>query len=143
MAFPDLNREYALQNKATGFYLMGRWLPEPEAAHTVFAAGDPESYWASKRWVLRESADQGLYQLVSSGGDGSGLVLDSNAERQVYILGNNGESYQKWRMIDGGEGYWCLHNLATGYALDSNADRDVYTHDPNDGAYRRWKFIAV
>jgi hypothetical protein len=144
MDMPALGRFYVLQNKATGFFLSGNVAIGLAPAHTVWATGDSNP----RRWQFMESADEGFFNLLADGltavdrhGPGS-YVLDSNEERQVYLMFRNFGSYQKWRMIDGGEGYWCLHNLATGFALDSNLDMDVYTQRPNDGAFQRWKFIG-
>jgi hypothetical protein len=87
-----------------------------------------------------EATDSGAFRFVHFN---SGRVLDSNAERQVYIMNWNNGSFQKWLIHDDAEGYVWIQNLATGYALDSNLDEDVYTMRPNDGAFQRWRFIPV
>lgn len=66
----------------------------------------------------------------------TGFCLDSNARRQVYTLGCNGGSYQKW--VATGTKIVTLKNLATGFCLDSNARRQVYTLRCNGGSYQKW-----
>jgi Ricin-type beta-trefoil lectin domain-like len=138
MDIPPLGRTYVLRNKATGLALTGQ--NHDELAHTVMAdePGSPPA--RNKRWRLEESADRGFYRLVH---EETGKVLDSNTERQVYLMTPNDGSYQKWRMEDGGEGYWWLKNLSTGFALDNNLEHDVYTMEPNSGAFQRWAFVPV
>jgi hypothetical protein len=68
-------------------------------------------------------------------------ALDSNAERQVYVVEQNGGAYQKWRFIQEDD-YWLLINLATGFALDGTTT-DIYTMGPNDGSYQRWRLIQL
>lgn len=72
----------------------------------------------------------------------TGFCLDSNAARQVYTLGCNGGSYQKWTVKVVGSNR-ILKNLATGYCLDSNAARQVYTHGCNNGSYQKWTIIRT
>jgi Ricin-type beta-trefoil lectin domain-like len=132
MDIPALDRTYLLQNKATGFRL------------EVYGEADGLDAKVSTRrnggipWRFLGTDVPGCYRLVD---EYTGRVLDSNANQQAYTLPPNDGNYQKWRMIDDGEGYWCLHNLSTGLALDSNADEDAYTMQPNDGAYQRWSFL--
>lgn len=70
------------------------------------------------------------------------LLLDSNHERQVYVLPPNNGSYQKWKLHADGEGFWQVVNVATGLALDGTPE-DIYTMAPNDGAYQRWELIPA
>jgi hypothetical protein len=137
MSIPEAGRTYRLQNRATGFALWGRALPE--LADSV-RGDDPGGLLArEQRWRL-EATDFGCHRLIH---EDSGRVLDSNAERQVYIMNSNNGSFQKWLIRDEAEGYFRLQNLATSYMLDNNADRDVYTMRSNNGAFQRWRFIPV
>jgi serine/threonine-protein kinase len=71
------------------------------------------------------------------------FCLDSNAARQVYTLGCNGGSYQKWTVIPAGSNRQ-LKNLATGYCLDSNTARNVYTNPcGRDNSFQKWTVIRV
>jgi hypothetical protein len=140
---PTPGGSYRIQSKATGFQLI--------------VTGHDAPGWDEGRphVELNRDRDGGLWEVTSAdvglrfgtngtfpwGGAGTHLgVLDSNAERQVYILPPNDGSYQKWRPIPDGEGYWQLVNVATGFALDAS-EEDVYTMEPNDGAHQRWGFF--
>ena len=68
----------------------------------------------------------------------TGFCLDSNAARQVYTLGCNGGSYQKWTVGTSGSAL-VFRNVATGFCLDSNAARQVYTLGCNGGSYQKWR----
>lgn len=128
---PPAGGRYRLKSRATGFFLKGQG--HHELALTVVADPNPVP---GTIWVL-EDVDFGfrLRHLPE------GAALDSNLERQVYIIPANGGSFQKWELLDGDdEGFWSLKNVATGLALDGNLDRDIYTMRRNDGAFQRWQF---
>jgi serine/threonine-protein kinase len=124
--FPPLGEIYRIRSKATGHELS----PTLGSDNHVRPVGPN---WGAY-WKL-EAVDIG-YRL-----DCAEEILDSNAERQVYTLPWNGGSYQKWRIVEAGEGYWSLINLATGLALDGTSE-DIYTMRPNDGDYQRWRFMT-
>jgi hypothetical protein len=68
-------------------------------------------------------------------------MLDSDLERQVYLMRSNNGSFQKWLLKDGDdEGFWSLVNLATSFALDGNLEGDIFTMRRNAGAFQRWIF---
>jgi hypothetical protein len=92
-------------------------------AVTLLAFGAPASASAETR------APDAVLKNVATG-----FCLDSNANKQVYTLGCNGGSYQKWTVTNG----TTLKDLATGFCLDSNANKQVYTHDCNGGSYQKW-----
>jgi hypothetical protein len=127
---PHLGVDYRIISKATRYELMvPPFVPEIDVRPKPEGLGTP--------WLLLP-ADIG-YRIDSWAGDPPSR-LDSNAERQVYIHAPNEGSYQKWRLLPDGEGYWQLINVATGFALDGTS-QDIYTTRPNDGAYQRWAFI--
>jgi hypothetical protein len=142
---PAADRTYQLVSRATGFSLCGIQFGNTPQAHTVFAmAGEGDEdfpgvdfdFATASKWTL-ERADVG-FRLRHNG---TGLMLDSNLERQVYLLESNDGSFQKWRLLDGDdENHWSLLNLATGFALDGNLERDIFTMRRNDGAFQRWRF---
>jgi hypothetical protein len=150
---PETGQVYRLVSRATGFSLGGmqdiRTHPPPiPQAKTVFAmAGDGVTPIEnisidtefSTRWVL-EPSDKGVRLRHGK----TGLMLDSNLERQVYLLESNDGSFQQWELLDGDdENHWSLLNVATGFALDGNLDRDIFTMGRNDGAFQRWRFERV
>lgn len=135
--YSPIGQTYRLQSKATSYELVGSSHHEGENDSILAGLeGNHTSFLA--HWIL-EAADIG-HRLRHAD---TGRMLDSNTERQVYLLGSNDGSFQKWRINPGAEGYFTLVNLATGFALDGNAEGDVYTTGPNDGAYQRWKFIPA
>ena len=87
-----------------------------------------------------ETPAPGIYTVLSTG---SGLMLDSNPQKQVYSLTANGGAFQKWVLEAGPDGYFFLRNLATSYYLDSNPSGDVYTLEKNFGQYQQWKVEPV
>lgn len=83
--------------------------------------------------ITSTAASADTYQDVATG-----FCLDSNANRQVYTLGCNGGSYQKWSVSNVGS-VRVLKNVATGFCLDSNANGQVYALGCNGGSYQKWK----
>jgi len=82
--------------------------------------------------VTAVAANGNTYQNLATG-----FCLDSNANGQVYTLGCNGGSYQKWVVTSNGATR-IFKNLATGFCLDSNANGQVYTLGCNGGSYQKW-----
>jgi Ricin-type beta-trefoil lectin domain len=72
----------------------------------------------------------------------TGYCLDSNTAGQVYTLGCNGGSFQKWTVIRSGSNR-ILKNVATGYCLDSNTAGQVYTLGCNGGSFQKWTVIRT
>jgi Ricin-type beta-trefoil lectin domain-like len=73
----------------------------------------------------------------------TGRCLDSNTEGEVYTLGCNGGSFQKWIVVHTDYGTVTLRNLATGFMLDSGPGGDVYTLPANGGSYQKWIATAA
>ena len=78
----------------------------------------------------------GIYTLRNKG---SGFMLDSNPEKQVYPHAPNDGAFQKWVLETAPDGYFFLRDLATSYYLDSNPMGHVYTLEKNFGQYQQWK----
>ena len=57
----------------------------------------------------------------------TGQVLDSNHDGKVYTLPYNYGDFQKWNIIQSGQGWARIQNQATGKCLDSNHGQQVYT----------------
>jgi hypothetical protein len=86
-----------------------------------------------------ETPVPGLYTLRHKE---TGLMLDSNLEKKVYLLAANGGAFQKWVLEAGPDGYFFLRNLATGHYLDSTPmGESIYTHEKNLGIYQQWKVV--
>lgn len=140
---PRFETRYRIQSKATGMQL---------------GLIDPPGWSEGRPHVTPVAPDLGSIWVVSQADIGFRLMmveeplpwegpphfgsLDSNAERQVYVLPPNDGAYQKWRFLRDDEGYHQLVNVATSFALDGTAE-DIYTHHPNDGAYQRWGFFPA
>lgn len=86
------------------------------------------------------SSNSGVFVLRNKA---TGFALDSNGNRQVYALPQNGGAYQKWVFQSKGNGYYTLLNDATGFALDSNGDGQAYALPSNGGSYQQWKVTSL
>ena len=64
------------------------------------------------------------------------MMLDSNANRDVYGHPSNDGAYQMWRVDVDGDGFSSFECFATQFVLDSNGERRVYTMRRNDGAFQ-------
>jgi hypothetical protein len=84
--------------------------------------------------MFKTFVDNYLYILRAAG---TGFLLDSNADKEVYTLKPNYGEYQNWHAFDLGDNRWLLKNRRTAYALDSNKG-SVYTHEENRGGYQIW-----
>ncbi len=77
----------------------------------------------------------GIYCLQSFA---TGKVLDSNTDGKAYTLQYNCGDYQKWDIIQSGNGWVNLRNVATNRYLDSNSEGHLYTLPANGGEYQKW-----
>ena len=73
-----------IKNKATGKYLSCN-------DKGVVEATDYKGFDVTQQWQLDSSI--GFTYLINRA---TGLVLDSNSQRNVYLMGKNGGDFQKW-----------------------------------------------
>ena len=73
-----------IKNKATGKYLSCN-------DKGVVEATDYKGFDVAQQWQLDSSI--GFTYLINRA---TGLVLDSNSQRNVYLMGKNGGDFQKW-----------------------------------------------
>lgn len=161
---PTIGGTFRIRSKKTGKWLA---LPEPGEYQILGGLGYSEVYtkmhivprdqgrgvvWRIEDVFTEQGAayrfyTRGLFPwfeelLHVSGEDPEAGRLDSNHDRQVYAHKLNDSPHQMWLPQPMGDGYWRLHNIATGFALDGNWE-DIHTQRPNDGDYQRWGFYRA
>lgn len=100
--------------------------PPPSESHLPV---EPSPGVPPNRWVILNGA--------------TSLALDATREGQLIQYPAHGQSNQRWRITDEGNGSHRIINEASGMVLDAAADGRVIQYKSHGGANQQWVIKAV